>query len=684
MNPLRRALLALAVLVLGARVSLAAPMFPDVPDMWAADAVRALASKGLLEGYPDGTFKGDRAATRYETAMIVARFLAKMEQEHATFASKADLDELMKLAKLYGEELDAYGVKVTDLENRYAGLDKRVTELERITFYGNSRANGTFHNTAGANLIGTVATPAIDFTNGRLIINGIGGTGRALLGTQIRLNEDMRAGMELISYATMGTGAIEQYWGVTPNYFSNPFLGQGSIQPGAQSANNTPFNRMSFDRFWLQDQAHGYQLILGTYAARSIGDQILYGIRNPNVHAPPVLPFFGFQVTPLSADDRWQYEFDYSRLPQASFYTTWLGAGSSTYDFGWAKIGLSFARMANEQASEGQAFGAGLVILPTANGFPLVWRDTRTGTLQRFVGPQQQNLLGLNVNATLIPKKLHFRGNAGASRYVPDATHTLLDASANGHQFMAGLQGLFGEITADAEYVYADPNYDTMMFPYLVNPGLPVFLPYGNWYSSHYQLHDYLKYPINRTGPRVSVAWNTRGTRVYASYENLRQVAATTFDQLTTPGNAEPLFPVITTAGIARKGTTQTFGLGGYHVFDNGIRVMGSFYDYTLRRPTVAADDVDFGQRFYRLEVGKPLNDEFDVSLHYSLLDFSGHTGLTNRSFQQTIPGLTVSWTPARNVLVRLEGRLLNFNDRLIGANNWHGNQVVLDFNVDF
>ncbi|MGE0487711.1 MAG: S-layer homology domain-containing protein [Vulcanimicrobiota bacterium] len=56
----------------------AAPLFPDVPDAhWGRDAVAALAAKGLVEGYPDGTFKGDRAASRWEVAMIVARLLAK-------------------------------------------------------------------------------------------------------------------------------------------------------------------------------------------------------------------------------------------------------------------------------------------------------------------------------------------------------------------------------------------------------------------------------------------------------------------------------------------------------------------------------------------------------------------------------------------------------------------------------
>jgi hypothetical protein len=122
----------------------AAPLFPDVKDdHWAKDAVAALAAKGLLEGYPDGTFKGDRAATRWEVAMIVARLLAKMEQANATFATKAELDDLRKLVNSLKDELDALGVRVTNLEEQVGRLDRRVTELERITFYGSVEARGS-------------------------------------------------------------------------------------------------------------------------------------------------------------------------------------------------------------------------------------------------------------------------------------------------------------------------------------------------------------------------------------------------------------------------------------------------------------------------------------------------------------------------------------------------------------
>lgn len=136
--------------LLSARV-LAAPLFPDVrDDHWAKDAVAALAASGLLEGYPDGTFKGDRAATRWEVAMMVARLLAKMEQSNASFASKAQLQQLGQLAEALKGELSVLGVRVTKLEETTKSIDTRVSELERITFYGSLDAKvvaQSFYNT---------------------------------------------------------------------------------------------------------------------------------------------------------------------------------------------------------------------------------------------------------------------------------------------------------------------------------------------------------------------------------------------------------------------------------------------------------------------------------------------------------------------------------------------------------
>jgi hypothetical protein len=62
-------------------VMAAAPLFAADPsatvpfDHWAYDAVKQLCEKGVIIGYPDGSFKGDRAMTRYEFAMAISRLI---------------------------------------------------------------------------------------------------------------------------------------------------------------------------------------------------------------------------------------------------------------------------------------------------------------------------------------------------------------------------------------------------------------------------------------------------------------------------------------------------------------------------------------------------------------------------------------------------------------------------------
>lgn len=84
----------------------AANPFSDVPaGHWAYDAVNKLAAEGVVEGYPDGTYGGDRLMTRYEMAQIVAKAMAK----------GANVD---KLAAEFADELDSLGVRVANLENK--------------------------------------------------------------------------------------------------------------------------------------------------------------------------------------------------------------------------------------------------------------------------------------------------------------------------------------------------------------------------------------------------------------------------------------------------------------------------------------------------------------------------------------------------------------------------------------
>ena len=88
--------------------------FSDVtPDDWSYKAVSQLADEGVIDGYPDGTFKGNKNITRYEMGQIVARLMAK--EDTLTTDQKATLD---KLSSDYAGEMDTLGVRVDKLENQ--------------------------------------------------------------------------------------------------------------------------------------------------------------------------------------------------------------------------------------------------------------------------------------------------------------------------------------------------------------------------------------------------------------------------------------------------------------------------------------------------------------------------------------------------------------------------------------
>ena len=94
----------------GSTTFAAANPFSDVPrGHWAYDAVTQLAADGVIEGYGDGTFLGNRNITRYEMAQMVAKALARNPQG----TDRAALD---RLAAEFAEELNNLGVRVSELE----------------------------------------------------------------------------------------------------------------------------------------------------------------------------------------------------------------------------------------------------------------------------------------------------------------------------------------------------------------------------------------------------------------------------------------------------------------------------------------------------------------------------------------------------------------------------------------
>jgi hypothetical protein len=683
-----------------------APLFPDAPEgYWAADALKSLASRGLVEGYPDGSFKGDRSATRYEVAMVVARLLARMEGEHASFATRADLEDLRRLTKEYHDELAAFGVRVDVLEETTEELDARVSELERVRFYGSVRSVAVSQHIRGDSaLLGTEAFPAIDWSSGRLLTEGSGFTSLGILGLNADLSEDLLFGAEFVGFTSQGDAVVDAYWGVSAPFAANSWTAQGSLTPGAQPDNRQPFTRMLLDNFWVHHKPSDTRLTVGSYFNTHTPGFILKGARNPNIHTPRTLPFYGANVrgTIAGPDSGWKYEAFYSTLPELTTYDTHTFGATLKYqlDKNRGHLAASFARTQNERIADGVLQGPGgpLVPLPTVPftgpNAPLeptnVWVDSRTGTprTRTVVGPQQQSTWGLELDYQILKDSdLRISGEYAHSDYNPDHSLLFFDTSVGGDLWKLGLsaQPIEG-LGLGLEYVSVDPTYDPFIVGYSVSPGIPVFLPFGSYYSAYYQLHDFLQYPNNREGFKLtgSYLFNEKNTRVFATYQALDQKRATTFTQAQTPGNIEPLFPVLQTPGATQKGSLDYLNAGISHKWGVGLITEFQYYNYAIGRNAAPVDEVDLAQQAYKFTAEYPINHKWDIRGNLYHLENSGRVGLLNTDFSQTIPGLGVDWNFTDNGTISIDYRLFDLRDKVVGANSYSGDQMMMEMRLDF
>jgi Carbohydrate-selective porin, OprB family/S-layer homology domain len=104
------------------------------PTDWAFQAVQSLVEKyGCIVGYPDSTFRGNRAATRYELAAALNACLDVISDR---FATKEDLATLRKLQEEFAAEL-------ATLRGRVDGLEARTAQLEATQFSTTTKLQGT-------------------------------------------------------------------------------------------------------------------------------------------------------------------------------------------------------------------------------------------------------------------------------------------------------------------------------------------------------------------------------------------------------------------------------------------------------------------------------------------------------------------------------------------------------------
>ena len=202
--------------------------FSDVPAKhWAYDSVNQLAKAGVIDGYADSTFRGDKTVTRYEMAQKVAIAMTKTLDA----AQQASVD---KLAREFAAELNTMGVKVDGMQNQVDNMvkisgDARVRYTDagdvlgdtsdlraRIAFDGNVNDNMKY----STRLSGSFNPSTLDNNNVATKLDTANVTFNALGFTSIVGRQDVTIGSGIMFDDTLNglgvqTGGLKLYAGKT-------------------------------------------------------------------------------------------------------------------------------------------------------------------------------------------------------------------------------------------------------------------------------------------------------------------------------------------------------------------------------------------------------------------------------------------------------------------------------------
>ncbi|WP_309571751.1 S-layer homology domain-containing protein [Deinococcus sp.] len=169
------------------------PTLTDVPaGHWAKDAIDKLVTRGIILGYPDGTYRGTQNLTRYEAAVIIARLLDQVRTGEVP-AGNIDADTLAALQNAIQElaaDLAALGVRVSDLEENAVSRDDFTRLEERVETIAASQGDAEALN-ALQGQIDELTARADDYDTLRADVDDGASSIAALNDLTVLLNQDI-------------------------------------------------------------------------------------------------------------------------------------------------------------------------------------------------------------------------------------------------------------------------------------------------------------------------------------------------------------------------------------------------------------------------------------------------------------------------------------------------------------
>jgi hypothetical protein len=461
--------------------------FPDVPDNhWAYEALARMKKDGLLVGYPDGLFRGNRPASRYELAVAVHATYTHLKnitdglQAQIDELKKgnngadlqalrdaltqlqndvnnmkgwgADIDNLKKMAATFEKELASMGVDIEGLKKDLADLAKRVGVLEAhrlpIDVHGDASllmmAGGSSSHRPGITVDGRpVGVSDTVFAGNTFVPVGMSQDLSVYHEAALRISGNNETGPKW--HATMVTGNLLGGKGFG-GFGAGAFNGSGAFPSQSQTAVATPFSEGG-ESVYFQDFAVSFDTsIVGQGFSAELG-RTGYSI-DPYIYQRP-------DVTPYFQNDRWDNG-------------KWMmDGGIFGFHWGGAKLDVFGGRIGQQSTTGGialQPMLAGAIGHrytpggPRPTGLNDIGGGAAGVSANNLQVPVSQNL-GLNLavplgqNGKLDLAYIWLESNSGVSATGANPDFTATPRVANRVQVFGGdLKWNFGNIVFDGGY----------------------------------------------------------------------------------------------------------------------------------------------------------------------------------------------------------------------------------------
>ncbi len=708
--------------------------FSDVPQgHWAYDAVQMLEEKGLVEGYPDGLFKGERPMTRYEMAMIVARVIAKLEQVQSSipempdlsvYATKTDLEAINKLIKEYGNELDALGVRVTNVEDTLGKLSGRVEGLERI------KVSGTFESvgiTAGASPeSGNVSGPGTPDPNSHNIrpgfdryLNPIGEAFKLVDGSALvsrldltvtaKLADKLKGGGNLIAYSAFGDKRLIECWGAMVPYNST----------GVTSIWNQNF-QANMGTLWVDSDLENWDFTIkfGEYNLNKVSKNLFYGQRSIiGLGGRDVYPLEGINITGKlykTVDMEFFMARNsnvFRRVNDHSIYA--LG---NPYNDGAGSIRMLTNGTTDPGLYDNYMYGAWFgydyeKVFHIEGAFLRIYDDYANhpapSTLSYYQDPRETKYFGFKGHYN-IKENIKIYGEFAGTRFNMNMNNGETP-TGKGYLGNIGAQVKLDNLQFYGEYDYTAPNYDpfsyhqTWLRAYTDGYHAGWDWKYGQRWGNAVRFG---KFRANRQGFEGGLSYKFEKGDVYGDFSYLKQIEPTrntldennfNIDPLTglnranTYGNQDSIFRYASDS----KGSEIYLRVGGRYDACEKIHIWG-MYDYeNFQRDYAAAtvgrvsdNKTDYSYHFVNTGVTYDLTDNFSVQgnlEYYKAKGIKDNGGNIEES--QLIPGVSTQYRFSDTTSWILDYKFYSVKDDTRPAdNNWDytANRLVTRLEVKF